>query len=332
MNWDPKEIQFEQVLLTAQAGRVRSVERELKQIFDSDLQHEQTEEVYEALAYGHLAAFDAPEFLQSLHYWLEWSPDAIPPRLMRAEFFTRIQKLTAAGDEYKALLKLHPDCLEARIGLGENLLALNLADDAAQHLRICYHRKPSDRIALLLAKALVQIDSAQEAQTLLLKYKDTPNVPVRVKILEELGRWHSDRDESEIALGYLQESVRLAPESTSAWHSLSVVYSMLGKSKEAANAQEVSHQTQQRCQRLFNAVTELSAKPESIELRMEAATVLFEQGMDKDAVAWLRTILALDLHHKEANRRLAKYYHDSGQRELELEHLKLGGLASSEQD
>ena len=33
-DWDPKKIQFEQVLATAQTGQVRSVERELKQIFD----------------------------------------------------------------------------------------------------------------------------------------------------------------------------------------------------------------------------------------------------------------------------------------------------------
>lgn len=327
--WDSTKIQFEQVLATAQSGQVRSVERELKQIFETDLQEAEIAEVYEALAYGHLAAFDAPEFLKSLDYWIEWRPDAIKPRLLRAEFFSRIQKYSTAADEYKALLQIRPDCIDARTGLGECFLELNLANEAAEQLQISYDLKPADRTAWLLAKGLVQIDAAQKAQALLLEFKDTPNLPVRSLILEELGRWHMDRDEPEIALGYLAESVRLAPESTSAWHSLSVVYSMLGRSNEAGHAQEVSHQTQQRCQRLFNAVTALSAKPESIELRMEAATVLFEQRLDKDAVAWLRTILALDLHHKEANRLLAKYYHESGQNELELEHLKLGGLESS---
>ena len=303
--WDATEIQFEQVLAIAQSGQVRSVERELKQLFESDLQEAEIGEVYEALASGHLAAFDAPEFLKSLDFWIEWRPDAIQPRLQRAEFFSRIQKYSEAADEYRILLQMHPDCNEARVSLGECLLKLNLAKEAAEQLQMSYDKEPTDHTALLLAKCLIQIDRSQEAQALLFKFRDTPNLPVRSLILEELGRWHMERDEAAMALDYFKESVRLAPESSSAWHSLSIVYSMLGNSKESENAKEVSQQTQQRCQRLFNAVTALSAKPESIELRMEAARVLFEQGMEKDAVAWLRTILAIDLKHPEANQLLS---------------------------
>lgn len=324
--WDSSQIQREQILTTAQSGQVRAVERELKQIFGSDLREPEVAEVYEALAYGHLAAFDAPEFLQSLHFWLEWRPDATQPRLLRAEFLARIQQFSEAVEEYKALLQIHPDCIEARIGLGENLLELNQAKEAADHLKVSFEQIPVDRTALLLAKSLVEIESPEEAKVLLLRFKDTPNTAIRAQILEELGRWHSDRDEPETAVAYLEESVRLAPESTSAWHSLASVYSMLGKSDEALKAQDLSRITRDRCQRLFNVVTEISAKPDSTSLRLEAASILFDQGMDKDAVAWLRSVLSIDLHHQEANRLLAKYYHASGQRKLELEHLKLGGL------
>jgi Tfp pilus assembly protein PilF len=324
--WDSTKIHLEQILATAQSGQVRSVDRELKRIFRMDLEEEEIGEIYEALAYGHLAAFDTPEFLKSLDYWLDWRPDAVKPRLLRADLFSRIQKYSAAVDEYKALLLIHPDCVEARTNLGENLLQLNLAKEAAEQLQVSYEDQPSDRVALLLAKCLIQLDGADKAKALLLEFRNSPNEAVRSQILEELGRWHSDRNEPETAVGYLEETVRLAPESTSAWHTLSTVYAMLGRSEDAERAQTVSHTTQQRSQRLFNVVTELSAKPESIQLRLEAASILFEQKMDTDAVAWLRTILSIDVNHQEANRMLAIHYRKSGREDLAAEHIKLGKL------
>ena len=324
--WDSTKIHLEQILATAQSGQVRSVEGELKRIFQMDLEEAEIGEIYEALAYGHLAAFDAPEFLKSLDYWLDWRPDAVKPRLLRADFFSRIQKYSAAVDEYKALLLIAPDCVEARTNLGENLLQLNLAKEAAEQLQISYADQPSDRVALLLAKCLIQLDGAEKAKALLLEFRNSPNIAVQSQILEELGRWYSDCDDPETAVGYLEETVRLAPESTSAWHTLSTVYSMLGRSDDAERAQNVSHTTQQRCQRLFNVITRLSANPESIQLRLEAASILFEQKMDKDAVAWLRTILSIDLNHPEANRMLAIHYRKSGREDLAAEHVKLGKL------
>lgn len=324
--WDSAQIKREQVLATAQSGQVKLVERELMQVFESDLNESETAEVYEALAYGHLAAFDAPEFLRSLQFWLEWQPEAIKPRLLKSEFYVRIQQFSKAIDEYKALLEIHPACVEARTALGENLLELNFPKEAAEQLQISFDQKPTDRTALLLAQCWVETDNAEKAKTLLQRYEDTPNEAIRAMILAELGRWYSDRDAPEKALEYLQQSVKLAPESASAWHSLSSVFSMLGRHDEAVNAQNVSRITQQRCQRLFDVITKLSAKPESIQLRLDAASILFEQGMDTDAVAWLRTILSIELHHREANRLLAEYYQKSGRLDLVAEHLKLAGL------
>jgi tetratricopeptide (TPR) repeat protein len=326
LGWDRRGIRFEQILAVAQSGQIDSVKRELHLIFASNLVPSDTAEVYEAMANGHLAAFNIPEFLKCVGFWLEWRPDATQPRLMKAALFSRLGNHAASADEYEALVQDRPDCLAARLGWGECLVALNLASKAAPELQICYEQEPTARTSLIFAKCLVQTGSADEAEAILLRCIETPDVELRSQIVEELGRLHLDRNEVAEAIKYLTVSTRITPESSSAWHALSAAYSMLGESEKAADALTLSRETQQRCQRLVDIVIELARKPESTSHRLEAAEILFQQGMKKDAAAWLKTILARNPHHQKANRMLAKYYRDSGQQELAEKHARLGGL------
>jgi predicted Zn-dependent protease len=325
---DVEKLRFEQVLAIAQSGQIRRVEGDLQRIFASRLQASATEEVYEAMAYGHLAAFDVPEFLKCVQFWQDWRPEAITPRLMRAGLYSQLGNHSAAAAEFAAVVQDHPDSLPARRGWGESLLALNLTSDAAPLLQDCFDQQPSGEIAVSLAKCLVAMDAGDQAKAILLQYRDTPDILVRSRILEELGRWYLDRNEAQQAINELQQCIQIAPENSSAWHALSAAYSLQGLTEEAARALTVSQETQHRCQRLVSVVSELADKPDSTDLRLEAAEILFQQGMAQDAIAWLKTILQHDEQHPAANRLLAKHYRESGQLELAEEHLRLGSMAS----
>ena len=122
-NYSPRKIAFEQVLAAAQSGQVKSVETELRHIFASDLQPDETEEIYHALALGHLAAFDVPEFLKCIDFWLAWRSEAVIPRQMKAELYARLGEHRSAADQFQAILTEHSDSLPARKGLGDSLLA-----------------------------------------------------------------------------------------------------------------------------------------------------------------------------------------------------------------
>ncbi len=322
--WSPKEIAFEEILATAQSGQVRSVDRELRHIFESDLQADETEEVYEALASGHLAAFDAPEFLKCVSFWLEWRPQAVAPRQMKAEFYARLGEHRNAADQFQSLVTDHPNFLPARKGLGDSLLALNLPTEAEKELRVCYEQDPTAQNAVALAKCLVRTDQSGEAQSLLDRFKSTDDRVTRAEILEELGRWLLDRNQVDKAFACLQECIQIAPENFSAWHALSVVYSMRGEAEKASEALKRSQDTQQRVQRLLAIAGELTQTPESKALRLEAADIMFAQGMDHDAVAWLQTVLQLDAKNPEANQRLAQYYLKLGETEMAEKYRQLG--------
>ena len=331
-NWDPKGIAFEQVLMTAQSGRVSLVERELRQIFEGDLRAAETEEVYEALAHGHLAAYDIPEFFKCVDFWLVWRPEAIAPRQMKAEFYSRLGDYRNAADQFQSLVTDHPEFLPARKGLGDSLLSLNLPAEAEKELRVCSEREPTAQNALALAKCLVRTDQADEARSLLEKFKNTEDRVTRAEILEELGRWFLDRNQVDEAFTSLQECTRIAPENFSAWHALSTAYSMRGQADKASEALKRSQDGQLRAQRLFAVATELTRTPQSTALRLEAADIMFKQGMPQDAVAWLKTVLQLDEKNPEANQRMAQYYLDSGQKELAEKYRLIGGIHAAEKE
>jgi len=322
-NWNPSQILYEKILASAQSGQVRVVERELRQIFQGDLQPHETAEVYEALALGNLAAFDAPEFFRCIDFWLEWDPAAVKPRQMKAEFYLRLGDHQGAMEQFKEIVNDHPEFLPGRKGLADSLLALNLPAQAEKELRICYANQATAQHAVSLAKCLVRIDRSDEAKALLETHKDTEDRVTRAEILEELGRWFLDRQQVDQGIEYLQESVRIAPESSSGWHALSIAYSMKGQPQKASEAMKLSEESQLRTQRFFAVATELSNNPQSISLRLEAADIMFTQGLDLHAVAWLKTILQIDPQNPEANQRLAEYYLKSGNKELAQKHQQM---------
>lgn len=328
-NWDPQLISYERVLATAQSGKVRSVEGELRQIFQRDLKPSETEEIYEALASGHLAAYDAPEFLRCIDFWLEWDSSSTKPRQMRAEFYFRLGDYRRAADLFQALVDDHPELLPARKGLGDSLLALNLSAEAENELRICYEHDRSAQNALSLAKCLVRTDRPDEAKALLEKFKTSEDRVTRAEILEELGRWLLYRQQLDQAFEYLQECVHVAPENFSGWHALSTAYSMKGDREKAAEALKVSQDSQRRAQRLYAIAMELSNNPQSIALRLEAAEIMFTLGRDQDAIAWLTTILHIDERNRDANQRLAVYYERSGDVALAEKHRQMAGFETS---
>ena len=132
-------------------------------------------------------------------------------------------------------------------------------------------------------------------------------------------------------MAYLEESVKLAPEVGPAWHSLSSAYTLQGNREKSQRALAISQETQLRLQRLGLIVTEISAKSQALDLRIEAAQILFKQGMDRDAIAWLNTVLSREPHHRQAHEMLAEHYQQLGQSDLAKHHFQLGGIAESQE-
>lgn len=329
LDWDAADLSRERVLAVVQTGQTAAMEGELKAIFATELDPAETEDVYEAMANGHLAAFDSPEFHQCLDYWLQWNPQAVKPRLMRAQFYQQISNNLEASKQYAALVQDHPESRDARLGLGACLLELNQPAAAESQLRICLEELREPKAAVLLARSLIQTGQSPAAGLLLREFKETPNPAARAEVLKELGRWCLDQGQSQEAVASLEESVKLAPEVAPAWHALASAYALQGQREKSQQALSISQETQLRLQRLGVVVVEISTNPQSLALRIEAAQILFQQGMDQDAVAWLNTVLSRDPQHRQTHELLAEYHERQGNTELAARHLQFVGIPAS---
>lgn len=323
LGWNSVEIQRETILARVQSGQIETCKPQLKTIFASDLNHDETTEVYEALANGHLAAFDGPEFQQCLNYWIDWDPEAIQPHLMRAQFFERLANHTDAEKCYADIVRDHPDCREARLRQAACLIELNQPSAAIEPLKACLKQKREPRAAVLLAKSWVQTGEMAAAGHLLAEFVDTADEAIRAEVLEQLGRWHLDQRQAPEAIQRLEAAVKLTPENGTAWHALAAAYSLIGNSEKAAQALKTSQDSLARLQQLAELMVQINLNPQKLELRMEVAQILFDQKLDKDAVAWLNTILHQDLHHAPANDLLAQYYERIGNAPLARQHRAL---------
>ena len=324
LHWDAADLSRERTLALVQTGRTAEFEGELKSIFATELDPAETEEVYEALAHGHLAAFDGPELQQCLDYWLQWNPQAITPQLMRARFCEQLSNHFEASKHYQSIVQDHPDCREARLGWGACLLELNQPSAAEEQFRICINQQREPKVAVMMARSLIQTGQSAAAAELLKEFQETPSIADRAKVLEELGRWCLDQSQADEAVTYLKESVKLAPEAASAWYSLASAYSLQGQLDKSKYALSISQETKQRLQRFGLIVVELNTHPELLDIRIEAAQILFKQGMDRDGVAWLNTVLNRDPQHRQAHELLAEYYEQQGHPELARQHLQWG--------
>ncbi len=307
LDWNPELLHRERILAVVQAGRTRSVEAQLKSIFASELSPAETEEVYEAMAQGHAIAFDTPEFLKCIGFWLRWRPRAMRPRLLRSQFLFRLGNHSEAVEEYRSLVADHPGAFDARLGLAECLLVLNHPTEAEREFRLCHSHRPSAITALGLARSLIRIDQGEEAIGLLESFSDTHAHKTRAAILEELGRWYLDRQQVAEAIQKLEECLRIAPENFSAWHAVSMGYSMTGDGVRAKEALKTGQSLQADAARLLAVVSELADDPASDTLRIEAAEICFRQGKADEAIAWLYSVLNSHPDHLQATKKLVEF-------------------------
>lgn len=300
LKWDPLQLRRESILSAVQSGGVRGLSAEINAVLNSSLPDSEAVEVYNAIANGHLAAYDVPEFLKCVDFWLEWQPGAQRPRLLLADFLFRIGNHASALEQFAGLVNDYPDSRDARFGLAKCQLALNDAAIAVKNFQICHQERPNGKTAVNLAKCYVRLGRDNEALQILEQYQGETDRATKAEILEELGRWHVERGKITEARDYIVQCLEVAPENFSAWHALSMIHSLQGNSDAAHQALERSQQLQKDASRLLAVISELADNPERDDLRLEAAEICFRGSRKSEAIGWVNSVLERHPEHAGA--------------------------------
>jgi tetratricopeptide (TPR) repeat protein len=316
------DLVLEQWLAIAQSGDVQSVEPKLRQLMAAGVSDNQAEEIYEAMAKGFFASYRISDLRQCLDYWSEWRPDAVLPHLMRADLHERLGEWTHAVEQYRRILKLVPNHVQASLKLAQALLELNDASEALEVFNSCRVLQPNHPEVLLgIAQCQSRLGHPEIAMRFLKLSLQQPVADrLRAKILLESGQIKSEASDYTGALADLTAAVQIAPSDASIHHALSLVYTRQGDSIRAQESSRRCVDIRSQFERCLEISRRLIVEPENVELRYETGMIMINQGLLEEGAAWLRTVLQYDPTHLKAHTALAIHYSAKGMHDLANYH------------
>ncbi|MCR4412903.1 MAG: tetratricopeptide repeat protein, partial [Thermoguttaceae bacterium] len=322
LGWTLEEIARQRALAAAQSGDVAAVQQPLTEAIEQGAPDDVAEEIYEAFAKGHLAAYRLREAWICLDAWLQWKPQAPQARLMRAYLYEQMNNWRAAADDYQAALEQLPDSGEARVKLARALLTQNLVEEARSHYRARLEVAPDDPDALVglvrCESKLGQAQAVRQAVEAALAADLSPYA--RGIVLGEWGRLLLADGKTDEALAVLEQAAVLAPGETQVHAALATALARAGQPERSKRHQQRARQIREEYDRITEIGRKLVERPDDADLRYQTGEILMRQGLRDEGVRWLRSALVCDPHHRKTHAALAQYYAEIGDHERAAEH------------
>jgi tetratricopeptide (TPR) repeat protein len=329
LGWNPEDIDRQKWLASTQRGGLVDVQRQLSEALQSEATNEVAEEVYEAFTKGALATYCLGDARLCVDMWLAWRPNAPQARIMRACIHEQNGDYELAFQDYRAVLADHPDHREARVRLGQALMARKRYDEAYVEFAARLAAAPDDVDALIgAAQSGRRHGKVAEAR----RYLETA-LPLttsshqRGTALGELGRILLNEGQAREALAPLTQAVAILPGDAQTHHALGTALARLGRREEA----QYHHGRMQHFREQFDRLTEitrrLATEPANAELRCDAGAIMMDAGLKKEGADWLGTALKCDPRHRRAHELLAEYYAEAGDQSMAASHRLLAAQA-----
>jgi tetratricopeptide (TPR) repeat protein len=323
-----EDLQRQRWLALAQLGESVAIERQLMDLIQRGATDEAAEEIYEALAMGHLASYRLQHAWQCLDHWLHWRPDAPQAHLLRAGIYEQLGDISAAVEDYRTVIESAPNRRDVRIMLAETLLlGRGGVEEALGHYQVCLASDPEDVDAILgVAQCERRLGKSADARKRLdgiLQRELTPNQ--RVTALVELGEALLSERKGKEAAEVLAEAVELAPANLSVHLAMGRALTASGQPERAKYHAERVADIKEQDKRLKVITRRVIDSPYDAEPRYQAGEILRQRGLHQEAIGWLLSALECDPSHPQAHAILADYSAASGDENLSAQlHLLKG--------
>jgi tetratricopeptide (TPR) repeat protein len=321
LGWPAKEVRFQLLLLTFQAGD-RHSEAEIKQILALPMADYVAEDTYEALALGYLSEYRISSAETVIDHWLDWRPNCVRARLLRAEVFGASRLHQEQIAQFEEVLAIEPDNYVAHLGMAHNLLDEHRVEAALEEYRWCHKQLPGDLSAPLgIAACYKHQGKLSEAAQVLRELLEEPLLrDQRGHVAGELGKLLRQTGDVQEAISLLTESVDLNPYDPEAEYALAMSLAKVGRREEAERHSARSKELQHLRQQLIDTELVMLNQPNDAHSRYEVGLVLAKLGNPKASAAMMLAALRWDPRHTGAHAELAKYYRDIGRDDLAQEH------------
>ncbi len=303
LDWVPKQIKLERLLLQAQAGAPQAVEAALRGYF-ADLPSD-AKFIFEALVIGYAQA----NFLDDAYRWSTLWIEVVPEDSMALYWRGRVLEFgyrdDLAAEDYLQALEKPFVPQEAHFRLGEVLKRRGQFEEALPHFEQYLNSKTDNPAALLsLAQCQRSLNSPDEARATLDLLFEHHQKNAGGCLLR--GQLELDVDNPQEALKWLRQANSLTPHDVEVNHFLATALRRLNRVDEAEQFEKYKAELEKDLKRLQQLSKEIIEQPRNVSLRYEAGVVQQRLGQDQQAARWLISALLVDPTHEPTRQALAE--------------------------
>lgn len=330
--WSKLDLRREKLLVLFQSGRIDQAGPQLESLLADTLDNDAAEEIYDCLVHGYLAEYRIAGARVCLEYWLDWRPNAVKPRMLRAELFSFLEDHKRAAEEYETVLRLAPDEYDAHLLRAEALLKLRGVEDALAEYRWCAARRPHEGVARLgvaiCQRQMGQIDEARHSLALASDYcrLDTKQEALLLAERGQIALLEQGKEQEAVA--DLTRAVELSPISPAYRYALGSALLRVGQRESAEHHMRKWKELQEHTERLADLEHAILTNPRDADLRYEIGLLLSKQGYEKESFAWWSSALRYAPNHRRTHEAMAEYFDRAKQSELAEKHRSIAAAGS----
>ncbi|HVC94949.1 MAG TPA: tetratricopeptide repeat protein, partial [Pirellulales bacterium] len=293
LGWPIRDLERQMMMILFQKGDLTKAEPYLTKVLEDGGDDDLAEDVYEAMTIGYVADHRLRDAKLCMNLWIEWRPDSLRARLLRAYFHNVVvpnPDLMLA--ELREVLRIAPRRVAERLAMADLFLHQSKIDEALAECETCRSQAPNDPSVELefglcrfrqgqMETAKLALESAVKAMRAGGTGLDDDRL---ARGCTTLGQIASAERDFEGAARYYEEAVKLSPQDPAANYALGVALKALGNDDGAKQHLERSKILRIQAERLQEITLGLGNDPANIALRVEGAAILREQGLKAEAL------------------------------------------------
>lgn len=310
-------IRREEWLAMAQAGQMSEAAPHLRELLVDP--GDDGPEICEAFVNGYFLTYQLGDAFRILDAWEKDFPQDPQPLVFRAAFSAKTDSWTAAAGYLRQAIPLAPQRDDIQRELANALLNLRETAEAAKLLQQLLKTYPHDPDLLVgWVQILLERGQIDEARSILKRVLQSH--PQNFVTLRTLGQLELTDGNFAEAAQSLEMAVSLKSYDTEVRYALGTALQKLQRPSEAREQFDFVAKTQEALQRVDQLINRVRLKNDDLGARFEISELLRDFGEPRERFLWLRSIVALDPHHRAAHLELAKCYAEFGNAEESAKH------------
>jgi Tfp pilus assembly protein PilF len=278
--------------------------------------------ILEALSQGSIDTYNLGRARHYLDLLRKREPDNALGLMWMGWLYEAIGNFDDAGESYRHALRVHPRQPAVRLRLAQFALRHGDPSEAEEdfdNLRRRGYRRTE--VLLGLARCRIQLGDLDGASSLLDELlAGSPNDSIA---LFERGKLALQDDDPAAAERFLRRALEIEPHSRQSLAYLVQALTRQGNTHEAEEYSSRLKKTEDEMKRMEAIFKSISAAPNDVRLRHEAAVICLRNDQDAEALRWLTGALQIDPTYAPARETLAEYYDRAGQPDLAARERRL---------